>query len=444
MNQIIASAIKIAPNRQRRVFDEGELRLLAESIRERGLYHPIVLRIVGDDYVLISGERRLRAMQDIISLGGRISHDGAECFLDSVPYTTLGDLDEVAAEEAELEENIRRVDLSWQERAAAHARLERLRRGQAAASGSAPPTVADIALEVRGSAEGSNQEATRRELIVARHLGDPEVAAAKTVDDAFKLLKRKESSARDRELGAAVGRNFTAAVHQAIHEDALRWLTECPEGQFDVILTDPPYGMGADGFGDSGGKTGGGSGNHAYVDDAASFTRILSICQTELLRITKPQAHLYWFCDLDNFHAVRLAFSAAGWRCFRTPLIWLKRTAYRAPWPQHGPQRKYETLLYAIKGDRPALRLAGDVLDYAPDTNLGHAAQKPVALLEDLLRRSVHPGDRVLDPFMGSGSIFPAAHSVKCAATGVELDQGAYGIAVARLEALKAQLELAT
>ena len=86
--------------------------------------------------------------------------------------------------------------------------------------------------------------------------------------------------------------------------------------------------------------------------------------------------------------------------------------------------------------------MLGDVLDYPPDSNLGHAAQKPVALFEDLLRRSVLPGQAVLDPFCGSGPVFPAAHVMKVRATGIEMDQASYGIACKRIAALRVQLEL--
>jgi len=135
-------------------------------------------------------------------------------------------------------------------------------------------------------------------------------------------------------------------------------------------------------------------------------------------------------------------FISFGWWVFRTPLIWYKKAGMRAPWPQHGPQRKFETILYAVKGKRPVNLVTGDVLDYAPDSNLGHAAQKPTALFEDLLRRSVKPGDSVLDPFCGSGPVFPAAHALKCRATGIELDTASYGIGVKGIEALKSQLDL--
>jgi len=77
------------------------------------------------------------------------------------------------------------------------------------------------------------------------------------------------------------------------------------------------------------------------------------------------------------------------------------------------------------------------VLEHSPDSNLGHAAQKPVALFKDLLSRSVKPGDRVLDPFGGSGPILPAAHELPCTATLVEIDPASFGIAVKRSRELK-------
>ena len=438
-NYINVEAVKLAPERQRRYFDPAELHALADSIQTKGLFHPIVLRKQGEEYILVAGERRLRAVKDLWSLGASFSYDSKTVLKDHIPFVNLSELSLIEAEEAELEENIQRASLTWQERAAAHARLNRLRGAQAEARGESKPTVADIALEVRGSSEGVNQETTRRELLVAAYLGDPEVAAAKTVDEAFKLLRKKEATEKHRALGASVGKTFTADLHRVIHGDALAWLAACPADQFDVILTDPPYGMGADEFGDSGGLA---EGAHGYADTPELAASCYSTLAVEGFRITKAQAHLYAFCDIDNFPALKAMFTAAGWWVFRTPLIWFKKSSMRAPWPENGPQRKYETILYAVKGKRTTLKMAGDVLDYLPDSNLGHAAQKPVALFEDLLRRSCLPGNSVFDPFCGSGPVFVAAHALKCSATGVEMDQSSYGIAVKRIEQLKAQLEL--
>ena len=73
----------------------------------------------------------------------------------------------------------------------------------------------------------------------------------------------------------------------------------------------------------------------------------------------------------------------------------------------------------------------------ASDANLGHHAQKPVALYDNLLRRSARAGDYILDPFCGTGPVFPAAHALRCRATGIEIDDVACGIAANRLTALK-------
>jgi DNA modification methylase len=439
MKTIDITAIKIAPSRQRRAFDPAKLQELSDGIVKRGLLHPIILRESEGQLFLVAGERRLRAITDIYGLEGSFSHDGAAVPANHIPYTLLADLDPLAVEEAELEENTHRDDLTWQERAAACARIASLRTRQADARGDAPPTTADIALEIRGSSEGVNQEITRREIIVARHLDNPEVKAAKSVGDAFKILRRQEATAKHRALGDSVGRTFTADVHQALNEDSLAWMRECKAEVFDVILTDPPYGMGADEFGDSGGIA---AGAHGYADTPELYEQILSVCEQELFRLAKPQAHLYWFCDIDKFIDTRTRFAAVGWQVFRTPLLWYKKTGARAPWPEHGPQRKYECILYAIKGKRTVLKMAGDVLDFPPDANMGHSAQKPVALYKELLSRSVMPGDAVLDPFMGTGTIFAAAHELKARATGIERDTASYGIAVRRLEELKAQAEL--
>jgi ParB family chromosome partitioning protein len=56
---------KIKRNRHppRKVFKEDEIKQLAESIRENGQIAPIVVRKMADDYELIVGERRWRAIQ---------------------------------------------------------------------------------------------------------------------------------------------------------------------------------------------------------------------------------------------------------------------------------------------------------------------------------------------------------------------------------------------
>jgi len=432
-NLMKVSDVVVKENRQRREFDPAKLNELAESIKTQGLMHPLVIRMEGDKAVLVAGERRLRAITDIYDLGGSFTHDNSVVPEGSVPFVNLGSLSQLAAAEAELEENIRRADLSWQERASATAALSALRNAQALEKGQPPVSVAKIAEEVRGSGEGSSQEATRKEILLAAHLDDPDVKSAKTAKDAFKILKQKEQVQKNVELAAEVGKTFSATDHTCLNMDSMVWLNECPDGVFDVILTDPPYGMGADEFGDSGGACGGG---HFYKDTSEYFHTLMGKFIPESYRIAAEQAHMYCFCDIDRFPFLKLGFTNAGWKVFRTPLIWYKPSAFRAPWPDQGPQRKYECILYAVKGDMRVTRLAPDVITCAPDENIGHNAQKPVELFTDLLKRSVSPGDKVLDLFCGSGPIFPAAHALQCSATGIERDPAAYALAVKRIQKL--------
>lgn len=439
MYLINIDSILVPGDRHRKAFDEPSHRALITSIQETeyGLLHPIVIRLDGDHYTLVAGERRLRAVQEIYALGGSFRHNGDLVPEGMIPYVSLGELSSLSAEEAEYAENEIRAQLSWQERALASSRIMNIRKEQAAVRGEAPPTYTDISTEVRGKGEGQDggraRQDTRSEIIIAPFLSDPEISAAPSLQEGYKILKRKEQAARHIALAAEVGRTFSSAEHRLICGDGVDWLSQCPEGIFDVILTDPPYGMGADSFGDSGGLA---TGPHGYDDGADVFIRCFTALEQHAFRVAKQQAHLYVFCDLDRFPAMRAVLSVAGWTVFRTPLIWYKPTANRAPWPHSGPHRKYELILYAKKGDRNVNHLAGDVLTHQADENLGHSAQKPVALLVDLLKRSVRPGDTVLDPFAGTGGVLAAAHELSCRATAIELDPGAYGIAAGRLKGL--------
>jgi site-specific DNA-methyltransferase (adenine-specific) len=431
---IDASELTIPPNRQRKVFSPEEISTLAGSISEIGLIHPLVVR-KGDreEIILVAGERRLRALNQVWNFGEKVKFGEYIVEENMVPCIWMGEMDDIAAFEMELEENVRRVDLDWKEKASATSQLYELRRMQAERDDKPAPTVAELTQEIHGTAEGGHYDDTRKELIVSRHLDDPDVQKAKSTDEAFKLLKRKEETKKNAAHGFTIGKTFTSADHALMKGDCLDILIRYPDHSFDVILTDPPYGMNAQEFGDSGGKA---AGAHFYDDTFENFERLMQSFSIQSFRLAKPLAHLYLFCDLDNFAFLRSAFGAAGWKVFRTPLIWFQPTAFRAPWPDQGPQRKYQTCLYAVKGNKPITKILGDVITASIDENLGHQAQKPVALYKDLLSRSVKPGDMVLDPFCGSGTIFPAAHALLCRATGIELDEAAYGLAAKRLGAL--------
>ncbi len=109
--------IRPSPFQPRRHFAEAELDGLAQSIREKGIVQPLLVRPIeaapddsGADFELVAGERRWRAAQ--------------RAGLHRVPVIVrpLGDLE---ALEIALVENLQREDLSVLDEAEAYSRLMR-------------------------------------------------------------------------------------------------------------------------------------------------------------------------------------------------------------------------------------------------------------------------------------------------------------------------------
>lgn len=90
------------PYQPRKAFDPEEMSGLCESIKGVGLLQPLVVRLVGDQYQLVAGERRLRAAQTV--------------GLTEVPVRVV-DLNDQQLVEAALVENIQRSDLNPIEKA---------------------------------------------------------------------------------------------------------------------------------------------------------------------------------------------------------------------------------------------------------------------------------------------------------------------------------------
>lgn len=438
-------AITVAENRQRREFDMDALQDLQVSIQEseHGLLHPLVVRKDGTKLVLVAGERRLRAIREIYELGGVFRHGGVLVPVGQVPVVDLGELPPLAAFEAELEENIRRKDLTIVEAAQATAQLFDLRSKQAAAKGQSLPTSADLAREIfdipetKPSGElGSAQAAVKNQLLVAKHASNPEVRKATSLREAVNIIKKADQAAQSQKLAAAVGKTYSTANLKLFNADFLEWTKSAVPAQFDILLTDPPYGMGAHEFGDS--NRPGDMKGHSYDDSYESWVELMQVFPAATFALAKASAHAYVFCDLDRFPELRKRMSDAGWTVHRTPIIWHNPDGFRTPWPDRGPQRKYELILYATKGEKKTTKVAPDVVTCRKDPQVGHPAQKPVELLKDLLSRSAVPGDVVFDPCTGSGATLEACHSLLLNCTALEKDATHYGTALKRVQALGA------
>jgi site-specific DNA-methyltransferase (adenine-specific) len=69
-----------------------------------------------------------------------------------------------------------------------------------------------------------------------------------------------------------------------------------------------------------------------------------------------------------------------------------------------------------------------------------HEAQKPVGLMEYLIRLTTIENQIVLDPFMGSGTTAIACHNLNRRFIGFEINESYYDDAIRRLKAETQQL----
>ena len=107
-NILPISEIRPNPYQPRKNFDQDKLKEMAESIREHGVFQPIIVRKAIDGYELIAGERRLRASK----LAGK----------EDIPAIVVEFSDQEMME-ISLLENIQREDLNAVEEAAAYSQL---------------------------------------------------------------------------------------------------------------------------------------------------------------------------------------------------------------------------------------------------------------------------------------------------------------------------------
>jgi len=222
-------AIRPSPFQPRRHFAEAELEGLAQSIREKGIVQPLLVRPAEDDaaagYELVAGERRWRAAQRV--------------GLHEVPVVirAFGDSEVI---EIALVENLQREDLSALEEAEAYSRLMReFGRSQASlaeAVGKSRSHVANtvrllsLPAPVRRSLEdGALSAGHARALLAAPDpaaLADEVVRRGLNVRATEKLVRRRaaqpaprpkpardaDTVALERDLAAALGLRVTLAV----------------------------------------------------------------------------------------------------------------------------------------------------------------------------------------------------------------------------------------
>lgn len=239
-------------------------------------------------------------------------------------------------------------------------------------------------------------------------------------------------------------------------EDALLGLQRIPDGSIDLILADPPYGLGKD-YGNDSDKLA----SEAYLQWMQQWLDLA------LLKL-KPNGSLYifltWRYSPEVFVMLKQQMTMVN------EIIWDRRVPSMG-----GSVRRYssvhDTIGFFVKAkdyyfDLDAIRIPYDAetkkarsrkqFEGAKWLELGfnpkdvwsvsrlhrehrereqHPTQKPLEIIERMIKASCPPGGIVLDPFMGSGTTAVAAQRCGREYVGFELNPDYYDMITARLAA---------
>jgi len=407
----------LVAERIRKEFDESELKALADSIAEHGQLQPIgVVELEapqdGKRYKLVYGHRRLLACQRLgqpvkaIVLQG-IKDELSEKIAEFVENAVRKDFTPVEKAQAvkQLHEELRSKHLDWTVEKTA--RLLGLSRQyvhdllRAANWAEAQKNVLD---------EETLKRLTMRQL---RQVTSLQGQVQRIVEEVRKAHKDESPKCR-------------LSLH---HGNAFEWRKLGIEPGFQLIITDPPYGI------DFARQTWLSSDlkKAAFQDNQGAdwFTRMWKLFD-ELA--DKENAAVVVFCSVENFLLFRELAKAHGFRPYPRPLVWIKCSAGQPANAEHFPTSCHEFMLYA---HRPKFRV---VRRGRPDwfsvprvtgNDRFHPTQKPVALFREILQWLALPSYRMIDPFAGSASSLIAAWQVGLKeAVGIELNDRIYKLAL--------------
>ncbi|MBM3345509.1 MAG: site-specific DNA-methyltransferase [Betaproteobacteria bacterium] len=239
------------------------------------------------------------------------------------------------------------------------------------------------------------------------------------------------------------------------NEDCFEGLSRLGDGSVDLVIADPPYGLGKDYGNDSDHLSG-----TAYVDFSRRWLEAV-------LPKLKPDASLYVFLSWQN--------SLEVFCLFKTRLIMLNEIIWDRRVPSMGGSTRRYSSVHDNIGffarsrnhyfDIDSVRVPYDAatkkarsrsifvgkkwleLGYNPKDlwsvsrlhrqdpeRAEHPTQKPLELVRRMVLASCPPGGVVLDPFMGSGTTAVAAQSTGRSFAGFEINPEYFAGAAARVQ----------
>jgi len=425
------SQIFIPKDRQRKIVAQEELMELAGSISRIGLINPITVEALSENvYTLIAGERRFRA-HELLNI-------------ELVPCVLRSDLDANTRQVLELEENAKRVNLTWQEEADAVSKYHNAR-----VAGDPEWTQ-----EKTAHALGMSTAQCGRFLSVNEAIKEnPDLAKTPNMSTVVNLLQRQSAREMDSILESAIDieiddkgevkvpelatQSESGSMAQVpteqpkvpprkfhvLKEDFFQWDWDGP--RFNLIHCDFPYGVNMDSAPLHG------SAAARYEDTPDVYFELIREFIENQDAICAASCHIvFWFSMKFYVETVAL-FRDAGWTVNPMPLVWAKEDLKGIlPDPNRGPRQCYETALLMTRGDRKIVRPVANLKIHPTSKETGHLSEKPIEVVKHFLSMLIDDTTSILDPTCGSATAIAAAEELGAnIGLGLEKDEGFYQIA---------------
>jgi len=233
--------------------------------------------------------------------------------------------------------------------------------------------------------------------------------------------------------------------YELILGDSFEHIKKIPEHSVDLVLTDPPYNLGRYSTGNI--KM---SWRKDFNNDVAEWdTTIFNPADwlDEFRRILKPTGNIFAFTSYNllgpwhrTFDPVFDTFQFMCWHKTNPPPK-LRRAGFLnscelivCAW------NKGHTWNFTNQKDMHNFIESPICMGRERVKNPVHPTQKPVKVLNHLVRLATKPGDLVFDPFMGVGSTGVSALQLGRRFTGIEIDPLYFQAACKRIEATTTRL----
>lgn len=389
----------------------GDIDELTKSILIKGQISPI---LITRDNELIAGERRLRACQSI-----------------GIPVHAIyrDQVDDITMKELELEENIQRKDMEWQERIALTRDITLLKQEKYGKRGAGNKqegwSLGDTAALMGKSKSSAGQDIQLAEAMEIL----PVLKKAKTAEDAKKLLRKMEEELLIAELLKREGNKaHDSAANDYILGDAFIEMPAVATESMDFADVDTPYGidLGAVKKSQTGTKELKVIGKYREWDKE-KYLPSCAIAATEIYRILKPNSFCLWWFGMDYYEPLKELLTEIGFSLDPIPALWYAGAkAAQTNQPQIILGKSYDTFFLLRKG-KPVLAKPGrhNVFEHpkVDAHNKIHPTEKPLPLYEELVKMILFPGAKGIVPFLGSGNTLRALYSNKCSGFGYDIPE---------------------